>query len=60
VVLIAEPGRALTKRDIENSLSAPIEATVSLDPAIARAVDSGLLTTRLPRVLFRELRRVAA
>ena len=58
VVLIAEPGHAFTKRDIEHSLSAPIEATVSLDPAIARAVDSGLLATRLPRVLFRELRRV--
>lgn len=59
VILVAERGRALTKRDIEHSLSAPIEATVSIDPAIARAVDSGLLTTRLPKAIFRELRRVA-
>lgn len=60
IVLIDERGRALNKRDIEHSLSAPVEATVSIDPAIARAVDSGLLTTRLPKVIFRELRRVTA
>jgi hypothetical protein len=60
VVLVNEPGRALSVRDIEHALGAPVEATVSLDPLVARAVDAGLLTTRLPRVITRELRRVAA
>jgi hypothetical protein len=60
VVLVDEPGRALTARDIEHALGVPVEATVSLDPLVARAVDAGLLSTRLPRVIARELRRVAA
>jgi len=60
VVLVEEPGRALSHRDVEHALGVPIEATVSIDPAIARAVDGGLLTSRLPRVITRELRRVAA
>jgi hypothetical protein len=38
----------------------PVEATVAIDPAIARAVDAGLLAARLPRSLGRDLRRVAA
>jgi hypothetical protein len=44
--------------DIEQALGVPVDATVSMDPAVARAVDSGLLTTRLPKVISRELRRV--
>ena len=48
VVLINEPGRALTATDIEAVLGRPILATVPYDPAISRAVDSGLLTTRVP------------
>ena len=60
VVLVDEPGRALSFRDIEHALGAPVVANVSIDPAIARAVDAGLLATRLPRVITRELRRVAA
>ena len=59
VVLVDERGHALTKRDIEHSLSVLVKATVSLDPAIARAVDIGLLATRLPKIVFREPRRVA-
>ncbi len=60
VVLVEEPGRALSSRDVEYAVGAPVEATVSVDPAIARAVDAGLLASRLPRVISRELRRVAA
>jgi MinD superfamily P-loop ATPase len=60
IVLVHEPGRALSRRDVEHALGVPVEATVSLDPAVARAVDAGLLATRLPRVITRELRRVAA
>ena len=60
VVLVAEPGRALSARDIEHALGVPVEATVSVDPAVARAVDAGLLAARLPRIIARELRGVAA
>ncbi len=60
IVLVTEPGRALSRRDIEHSIGVPVEATVSVDPAVARAVDGGLLASRLPRIISRELRRVAA
>jgi hypothetical protein len=60
VVVVDEPGRALSERDIEAALGAPIVASVSLDPAIARAVDSGLLAARLPSVMGRELTDAAA
>ena len=60
VVLIAEPGRALRGDDIEASLGAPIVATSLLDPAIARAVDAGLLVSRLPRALRHQMRSAAA
>lgn len=60
VVLVDEPGRGLRARDVEHALGAPVEATVRVDPAIARAVDAGLLASRLPRVVSRELRRAAA
>jgi hypothetical protein len=60
IVLVAEPGRALSRRDVEHAVGAPVVTTVSLDPAVARAVDAGLLATRLPRPIGRELRRVAA
>jgi hypothetical protein len=59
VVLVEEPGRALRARDIETSLGAPVVATVLLDPAIARAVDAGLLLARLPAG-FRHAVRLAA
>jgi len=48
VILVNEPGRALTKRDVASVLSAPIVAEVELDPRLARVIDAGLLTTRLP------------
>ena len=59
VVLVDEPGRALRARDIEAGLGVPVVATVLLDPAIARAVDAGLLLARLPTV-FRRAVRLAA
>ena len=59
VVVVAEPGRALERGDIEAVIGAPVRAQIALEPAIARAVDAGLLATRLPRVLQRALRDVA-
>lgn len=55
VVLVAEPGRALTRHDVEGCLGAPVVAEVAVDPKVARAVDAGLLSVRLPRTLSRDL-----
>ncbi len=51
IVLITEPGRALHARDVERALGVPVLAEVPLDPVVARAVDAGLLASRLPRSL---------
>ncbi|MEZ5168107.1 MAG: hypothetical protein R2695_17080 [Acidimicrobiales bacterium] len=50
VVLIEEPGRALTRRDVVAALGS-VDVTLRADPAVARSVDAGLLATRLPRSL---------
>jgi hypothetical protein len=55
VVLIGEPHRALTRKDIETVLGVPVRAEIAIDPHIARAVDAGLLATRLPASLSRSL-----
>ena len=59
IVLLTEPGRALGRRDVERTVGAPIVAEVAVDPQIARAVDAGLLASRLPRGLARDLARAA-
>jgi len=59
VVLLTEPGRSLTRRDIEDCVGAPVVAEVAVDPLVARAVDAGLLASRLPRALAKELGRAA-
>ena len=58
VVLLVEPGRSLGRREVGHAVGAPVMATVSVDPAVARAVDAGLLAARLPRLLQRELVRL--
>ena len=60
VVLVDEPGRALDRADVEAVVGAPVVATVAVDAGVARAVDAGLLVSRLPRSLRRSLRGVAA
>lgn len=57
IVLINEPGRALTARDIERAVGAPVIAELHYDPAVARAVDAGLLAARLPTTLAHGLTR---
>jgi hypothetical protein len=57
VVLVTEAGRALGRADVEDVVGVPVVAEVPLDPAVARAVDAGLLATRLPRALERALGR---
>jgi len=59
VILIDEPGRALNADDIERALGVAVVVETRLDPAVARAVDSGLLVARLPRSLTDSLRSAA-
>ena len=59
VVLVCEPGRTLRGADVERSIGAPVVASVSVDVAVSRAVDAGLLAARVPRLLQRELRSAA-
>jgi hypothetical protein len=59
VVLVTEAGRALTRHDIEQVIGVGVVAEVLVDPAVARAVDAGLLAGRLPRSLERALGRAA-
>lgn len=59
-VLVIEAGRALGPADVERALGVPIVATVSYDPKVARAVDAGLVVSRPPFVIRRELRKVTA
>ena len=59
VVLVCEPGRSLRAPEIESATGAPVVASVSVDVAVARAVDAGLLAARVPRLLQRELRGAA-
>lgn len=57
VVLLAEPGRALGRRDVAEVLGLPVVGVVEADPAVARAVDAGTLARRVPGTLARGLRR---
>ncbi len=59
VVLVEEDGRALRRSDVEDVLGVPVVAAVAVEPAVARAVDSGLLAARLPSPLGKALRDVA-
>lgn len=59
VVLVAEAGRSLDALDVEQVVGAPVVAQVAVEPAVARAVDAGLLASRLPRGLARALRHAA-
>jgi hypothetical protein len=51
VVLVREPGRALSAEDVAEALAAPVVAEIDVDPAVARAVDAGLLVARTPASL---------
>lgn len=59
IVLVSEPGRRLSRADVEQVVGAPVRAQVAVDPAVARAVDAGVLASRLPRGLERALRHAA-
>lgn len=49
VVLLVEPGRALSEGDVADVLGTPVVATIPIEPAIARSIDAGLLLSSLHR-----------
>lgn len=53
VVVVEEPGRALRLSDVTAVFNGHRVIAVPWDPAVARAVDSGLLAHRMPRSLSR-------
>ena len=51
IIVISEPGRALSADDVARCLGAPVLSAITVDPTVARAVDAGLLLSRLPASL---------
>ena len=60
LVVITEPGRALNVADIEAVTGTPVTATVPYAAEIARTIDAGNITTRVPRILSRALAPITA
>jgi Subunit ChlI of Mg-chelatase len=46
--------------NVERAVGVPVVTQLDLDPAVARAVDAGLLAARLPRLLQRQLAPISA
>ena len=59
VALVREASRALDAGDVAEVVGVPVRTTIPVDPGIARAVDAGLLASRLPRPLARAVGGVA-
>lgn len=55
VALVLDPGRALDRRDVAEVTGLPVDATIEVDPAVARSVDAGLLVRRPNRAFSRAL-----
>lgn len=59
VILVIEPGRALTATDVSDVLGVPVVAEIPVDPTVARVIDAGLLLDRVDRLgALRSLRRL--
>jgi hypothetical protein len=56
VIVVREPGRVLSDRDVADVVGAPVLATVPVSPEVARAVDAGLFLSSRPVALRRALR----
>ena len=60
VVVVEEPGRVLGTKEVTEVLDLPVLARIPVREEISRAVDAGVLTTRLPNALARPARQLAA
>lgn len=57
-VYVEESGRSLGVRDVTNVLGIPVLACVGVRASTARAIDAGVLPTRLPDALARPVREL--
>ncbi len=57
-VLVTEPGRSLNSEDVAAIIGLPVIATIPQTADIARAVDAGVLTHRLPQPLAATARQI--
>ncbi len=55
VALVLDAGRALDRRDVADVTGLRVDATIEVDPAVARGVDAGLLVRRPNRSFCRSL-----
>ena len=55
IVVVGDEERRIAEADIAAAVGVPVLATVMVHPAVARAVDAGLLSARLPRAFTRSL-----
>jgi hypothetical protein len=58
IIHVAEPGRALRRREIEQIVGVPVIAEIDIDPVVARKVDAGLLAGGPPESLRAPLRHL--
>lgn len=58
VFVIEEPQRALTTKDIGHVLGVPISAKIPFDAAISRAVDAGLLPSRVEQLFGQHITNI--
>lgn len=49
IIIVAEEGRSLGRRDVEDVIGVPVIAEVPVNAAVARSVDAGLFGTRVPK-----------
>jgi hypothetical protein len=55
VVVVSDEERRITDADVAAAIGLPVFASIFVQPAVARAVDAGLLSARLPRIFTRSL-----
>ena len=60
ILVVSDEERRISEVDIAAAVGLPVLATVMVHPGVARAVDAGLLTGRLPRSFTRSLKALQA
>jgi hypothetical protein len=55
VVVVSDEERRISDADVAVAIGLPVFASISVQPTVARAVDAGLLSARLPRIFTRSL-----
>jgi hypothetical protein len=59
-VLVEEPGRTLSRREVADVLGVPVLTRVPVREQVFRAVDAGVLAARMPEFLARAASDLAA